>query len=224
MRWQLDYNLAVRHFSIKESLKFGWQHFKKRVWFFVAVVATVAFIGWLPDELRSRLPESAVASKWFYRIIGILVTTYVSAGFLRIILDVIEDKQAKYSDIFKNYKYIFNYWLAEFIAGAATVVGLVLFIVPGIILAIKFQFADYFVVDKNQNAIQALKSSWRITSGIKWNLFLFGLTLIGINILGMLALGVGALVTYPVTMIAQAHVYKLLTAKVNTVKTKKKKV
>ena len=214
----------MKHFSIKESLKFGWQHFKKRTWFFVAVVATVAFVSWLPDELRTRLPESAVASRWFYRIIGILVSTYVSAGFLKIILNVIEDKQAKYLDIFKNYKYIYNYWLAEFIAGAATVVGLILFIVPGIILAVKFQFVDYFVVDKNQSAIQALKSSWNLTRGIKWKLFLFGLSLIGINILGMLALGVGALVTYPITMIAQAHVYKLLTTKVKTLKTKKKKV
>ena len=56
----------------------------------------------------------------------------------------------------------------------------------------------------------AMKESWRITKGHKWQLVLLFLALLGINLLGILALVVGIFVTVPITMLAFAHAYRTL--------------
>jgi uncharacterized membrane protein len=53
--------------------------------------------------------------------------------------------------------------------------GFVLLIVPGIILGVAFSMYTYPIVEKNTGAIDALKQSWRMTKGNRWNIFLFGL-------------------------------------------------
>lgn len=198
-------------FSKKEAIVFGWNLFRSNFWFYLGVIATVGIISWLPEYMRSKLPENAHLLKNTYQLFGIIISSIVTLGFIRIILNSIDGKRLEYSDLFKNYRFIFNYWIAEIIGGLITVAGFFLFIIPGIILAVKFQFIDYFIVDKGQGPIEAVKSSWRITKGIKWQLFLFGLMIIGINLLGLLALGVGVIISYPVTALAQAYVYRKLT-------------
>ena len=206
-------------FSKKEAVIFGWETFKSNYWFYLGVIATVGIISWLPEYMRSKLPENARLIRNIYQLIGIVLSSVVTLGFIKIILNSVDKKKLQYSELFKNYRFILKYWLAEIIGGLITVAGFFLFIIPGIILAIKFQFIDYFIIDKGQGPIEAIKSSWEITRGIKWELFVFGLLIIGINLLGLLALGVGIIITYPVTTLAQAYVYRKL-AKSNKKKTK----
>ena len=100
--------------------------------------------------------------------------------------------------------------LVSLVKTVAVIVGLILFIVPGIIIGIKLQFASYLVVDKNMGVVDALNKSSEMTKGIKMNLFLFGILLFLINVLGFLALIVGLLVTIPLSMVATAYVYRKL--------------
>jgi len=88
--------------------------------------------------------------------------------------------------------------------------GLILFIIPGIYLGIRFQFFNCFIVDQKTGVIESLRRSWQITQGNTWNLFLFGLLLAGINILGLLCLIVGLFITIPTTTIAYIFVYRKL--------------
>ena len=90
------------------------------------------------------------------------------------------------------------------------VLGIILLIILGIILAIKFQFFGYFIVDKGDGPIEALKKSSAITTGAKWNLFLLYLLLLLINLLGAIFLLIGLFVTIPTTMVAIAFVYRKL--------------
>jgi uncharacterized membrane protein len=52
-----------------------------------------------------------------------------------------------------------------------------------------------------------------MTSGLTWQLFVYGLIVMGINILGFLALLVGMLWTIPTTQLATAYIYKHLSKK-----------
>jgi uncharacterized membrane protein len=92
--------------------------------------------------------------------------------------------------------------------------GLVLLIVPGIILAIKYVFYDYLIIDKELGPLEALRESSRITGGVKWQLFIFMLLVFLINFAGILFFGVGLLLTIPATTIATAYVYRRLLARV----------
>ncbi len=94
------------------------------------------------------------------------------------------------------------------VGGILTVLGLICLIVPGIFLMIAFSFSDFAVVEKDMGPIEALKESWRVTSGHRLHLFLFGLAAVAINIIGFLALFVGMVVTIAVTQLAFIHLYR----------------
>ena len=99
---------------------------------------------------------------------------------------------------------------AHILTVIAVAIGFLLLVVPGIILAIGLSFVPYLVVDRGLGPIEALKESWRITKGHKWQLLLLLLALVGINLLGVLALIVGIFVTVPITMLAFAHAYRTI--------------
>jgi uncharacterized membrane protein len=92
-------------------------------------------------------------------------------------------------------------------------VGLLLFIVPGVIWGLEFAFAGFLVVDQKLDPIQALRASRQLTDGVKGPLFAFALLLLGFNLLGVLAFGVGLLVTVPASYLAGAWVYRRLQAR-----------
>jgi uncharacterized membrane protein len=89
-------------------------------------------------------------------------------------------------------------------------VGLLLFIVPGVIWGLEFAFAGYLVVDQKLDPIQALRASRQLTDGVKGPLLGFALLLLGLNLLGVLAFGIGLLVTVPASYLAGAWVYRRL--------------
>lgn len=75
---------------------------------------------------------------------------------------------------------------------------------------LSFQFAALTVLDKKVSALSALKYSWKITKGHKWQLFLLMVFLGLINLLGLICLLVGLLMTLPTTWLAQVYAYRFL--------------
>ena len=90
-------------------------------------------------------------------------------------------------------------------------IGFVLLIIPGIVLAFLTWWTLQFVIDRNEDAITAIKSSFKAISANAGPLFLLALALFGINVLGLIACLVGLLVTIPVTIIASTYAYRITT-------------
>lgn len=94
--------------------------------------------------------------------------------------------------------------------GVWSTVAMVVASVISAILAIKYAFYAYVIVDKSVGPIQALKESGEVTHGSKWDvLFLY----IGVSIviyLGIFAMGVGILFAIPLALLAMAEVYNRL--------------
>lgn len=78
-------------------------------------------------------------------------------------------------------KYVYFY-LTLVMMATFTFIGFLLLIVPGIILMYRLFFAPYIVISKNISPIEAMRESWRITSGSVMSLFLMGLVFVGIGI------------------------------------------
>ena len=77
-----------------------------------------------------------------------------------------------------------------------------------VVIAIRYSFYNYFLVDRNAGIGESLKSSWQATQGLTGKLLLFSLLIAGINVLGLLALGVGLLVTAPLSVLAETYLYR----------------
>lgn len=88
--------------------------------------------------------------------------------------------------------------------------GVILLVVPGIYLALKYQFTIQLIIDKNLGVMAAMKESARITNGNKMAILVFDLQCFGIVILGALAPGVGLLVALPTVELATIKVYRSL--------------
>ncbi len=79
---------------------------------------------------------------------------------------------------------------------------------------VKYQYVIYYIADKNADVGEAFKKSSAITSGVKWELFVFLILLWLINVAGVMRFFVGLLVSIPVTMLAAARVFRKLSGSV----------
>jgi uncharacterized membrane protein len=138
--------------------------------------------------------------------VGVLVSLGATSFILRAHDDI---ASVKFSDLW-NPEPFWRFLGAEFLVALIIAAGFVLFLIPGVIASVGLSFATYLVVDRGAGPMDAIKESWRITKGNKWQLFLLMLTLVLLNILGIVALIVGVLVTIPITWLAVTHAYRTL--------------
>ncbi len=100
--------------------------------------------------------------------------------------------------------------MGSILYGLMVLGGLILCVIPGIYLAIRFSFYGYLIIDRDTGPVGALKRSWEITRGSTFELFLLGVVFFGITLLGVLACVVGLFAAVPTIWIAHAHVYRRL--------------
>ena len=100
-------------------------------------------------------------------------------------------KKTSVSEIFKGYWH--NYWnkiLAGFLVDIIVAAGTLLFIVPGIILALMFSQVPYvFAENPDIGWKEAMKASVDMMDGKKWDYFVLGLSFIGWILLSIVTLG-----------------------------------
>ena len=83
-------------------------------------------------------------------------------------------------------KKVLQYLLMTIISTLILLISFLLLVIPGIWLSISLMFAIYFLVLKNTNSVESLKSSFRLVKGRWWTVLgkslLFGLMYIAIAI------------------------------------------
>jgi uncharacterized membrane protein len=207
--------------SVGDCLRFGWETFKRRPWILIGALLLSMIIAGLPQIFGPHPtvgPDGQMipppASTWgtIVAIVGLLVSIGVSLGLTTFSLRAHDNIQAVQITDLWNPGPFWRYFGAHILTVIAIALGFIALIVPGVILAMGLMFVPYIVIDRGLGPIEAMKESWRVTKGHKWQLFLLFLALIGLNILGAIALIVGLLVTIPITMLAAAHAYRTLTS------------
>jgi uncharacterized membrane protein len=184
-----------KKFTIEEAVDFGWKSTKNNFWalagLFILVFMLSSGTGLFPG-------------------LSFVISILGGISILTAALDIYAGKKVAVEGLFSKYKFILQYLTASLLYLAVVFIGLVLLIVPGIYLMLRFQFYKFLVVDKGLEPIEALRESARVTRGHIWQLFgLFCISVV-LNMLGLLALGVGLLVTVPITLLAYTYVYKKL--------------
>ena len=207
--------MNTQKFSKRESLEFGFRAAKKHFWFFAGIMLFTLAIAYIPEIASKALERAELPSiaTMFFFLAGIgfaILNILVSIGLAHISIKFAKSETAVFSDLFARSDRVFRYFISSILYGIMVALGFVLLIVPGVILMIRFQFYQYLIIEKKSGPIQALKTSWRMTRGSAWNLFILWLIIIIINLAGALALGIGLFFTVPTTMVAMAYVYKKL--------------
>ena len=206
----------TQKFSKKEALKFGWEK-GWGIFLPALLIVSLIFLGLnlLIEKTGENLRDLNIFILFIIlNLLYFIFSVIISISFIRVSLKICDNEKPKLKDVFCvcDIKLFFKYLFCSILYSLIVLLGTIFFIVPGIILGIKFGFANYLIVDKNLGPIQALKKSSLITKGSKWDLFLFYLLTFLINFLGLLCFIVGIFVSIPVTWIATAFVYRKLLA------------
>lgn len=221
-------------FSPSSAVRFGWETFKKRPWFFAGAFVLILIAQSVVEGL-SRLIDApfggAEADHAFLGgIVSLALSTLISMGVTAFALaahdtpDTVEFSALWHPHPFWKYLGLTILFSLMILAGvllgfalvaalgleAGLAIGIPLLVVLGVILALTLLFSGFLVIDRGLGPIQALKESHRITRGYKWSLFGLSMLLVLINLAGLLALFVGIFVSAPVSLLALTHAYRVL--------------
>lgn len=158
------------------------------------------------DPMQMFQPET-VRTTLVINLASIVVRSLFDGGVNRFCLNVIRGRPYGLSDVFAGMRLFPAFLAMNLIWSFAVGFGVVLFVVPGVILALGWALAEPALVDRDLSPLAALGWSWERTKGSRGKLLVFFLMMIAALLLGACAFGVGVFVAIPIVWIARSWIY-----------------
>lgn len=192
---------------IRESFKKSLDIYQKNWKAILPVAIIYAVITYLPDlSKKASGKESPILL--LVALIMFFVGFLISMGIIFIGKKLFDGKKFDFMEMFEHRDRYWSYIWLNIKIGFFVMFGLILFIVPGIIMAIKYSLSSYIFLLKGKNVKESMDLSVKYTEGIKMKLFGFYVALIFISaFLGAIPL-FGQLVVAPIA--ALMHLYLFL--------------
>jgi hypothetical protein len=188
----------------------GWRQFKSRAGIFV-VSMLLLFLSWvvlgIAVEFLHRLGLAVwlvLHLAWLFLFSGMLVGLHVMA------LKSVDGGIPRIGDLFASLEQGPNYLLALGIYCLMVSCGLVLLIVPGIYLAIRYCLFAQVITDTSASAVAALRKAAALAHGNWAPLVALFLIAFLLNIAGIVFLGIGLTISFSVSLLAIAGFYRSL--------------
>lgn len=184
---------------------YAWKYF---------VIFLIAFVGCILTIIIDMLINAAMWIEWEDMITpftSILLFLF-KIGVLGFSLHIAKWIMQRIGDFFHEITWnrIWKIFLWNIVMKLIVILWLFLLIIPWIFFAVRLNFLMYAVVDKWYWPIDALVYSRNITKWHFWEIVLFDFYFFAINILWMLCIIVGLIWTIPMTSIATAKYYHIL--------------
>jgi uncharacterized membrane protein len=193
------------NFSATNIIGQAWEVWKKHIVFTWMVLGVMVAISVVFSILNPK-GDSAIIS-----ILSSLVSLFFELGAIALLLKLVRtDTEGDIKEIASQSAIYVQSLIATIVFGVMLFVGLLLLIIPGIYVAMRFMFLPYVLVDQKLGWKEALKEASRLSEGNRLNLFGFVILLAIMNVVGALLLLVGLLVTAPVSYIAMTMMYEYL--------------
>lgn len=201
--------------SVGDAISYGWSKFSGNAGVWIVFMLAAFVIQGLISGIFNGFDFTSEATDFtLLNAVGSIVTAIVGyliqAAFVRGALAETDGQRPAFGT-FLQVGPIGAVILAGLLVGIGTSIGLVLCIIPGLVFAFFAWWTMQFVIDRNQDAVTAIKSSFNAVKSNAGTLFLLALALFGINIVGALLCLIGLLVTVPVSIIAVTYAYRVTT-------------
>lgn len=139
---------------------------------------------------------------------ALLFMPVIKYGEQYMFINAMRDQEAEIKTLFEGFKKQYlNIILANLIVFALIMIGFVMLIIPGIIIACRLAFVSYLVMDKNMEAMKAVEKSWQMTKGHGWTIFGMAILSFFICIAGLIVFFVGIIVSLMWVHAAFASLY-----------------
>ena len=132
-------------------------------------------------------------------------------GYIKYLIDFVRIGKTETKTILDTIKVKWlNLLVANILVELIIIVGMMLFVIPGIIAVIGLSFVNYIIVDSNESGTGAIKKSWEMMKGYKWDLFVFSMSFLGWIFLSLLTFGILFIWVAPYMSVASILYYEKL--------------
>ena len=166
------------------------------------------------SEVVQRFPGGGMVSthqlSFGVGLLSMFPTCYLLAGINRILLNLGSGDQARLEMLFSQGAKTLRMVGGMLLFYLVVVLGLILFIVPGVYLALRFGYFQYAIVDRNLGIIDAFKYSSELTKNNRLNLLGLFVIMFFVMIAGALALVIGLIFALPLVAMMLPVAYRFL--------------
>lgn len=199
--------MSDRPFYIGEAIKSAWEFTKAHLGFLIVYQLILIIFSLLTHFTKDQ---------WFWVIICTLITILLKMGFVNSALLITKGIKPQFDQLYKNWRLSIRWVVANFLFGFMFIIGLILFIIPGLYVWARYGFYSFALLDQNLGPIQALQKSAEITKGNRWHVFWLFIVCALLDLLGIMLFGIGILITGPLALITLAIVYRQLKMRVTS--------
>lgn len=160
--------------------------------------------------LEGGLFGLAMILSFLFSAVSFVVQLVVQSGIIKASLMLTRGQPIDFGSAFSGIDFV-QVIVASLVIGVMTFVGLLLCILPGLLVIFFTSYALYFVIDRGQDAVTSIKSSFAFVRGNLGQVLLFWLASVLAYVVGACLCGVGLLVAIPVVIIGQAYTFRTLT-------------
>ena len=198
-------------FTIKGVIQEGWELTKLNIGFLIAYQIILFFLILLFNNFSQERPLFSLID-----FVGWIIIVLGKMGFFNSALLLTKGLKPSFSQFYLNWRSLLSWIISSILFALMITIGLAFLIVPGLLIWATFGFFYFFILDKNLGPIAALEESMIATRGIRWHILGLFLVCFGLNLLGFICFGLGVLISFPVTLIAIAAVYRNITGQAQT--------
>ena len=191
---------------------------KGNTWRLFFLILGVELLGSLPSIVLGMVGSLTGIEEHFIYILLEMAVSGAAAIFILPINCVLDAKFLALvrNENDKNYSLLFYYRnksaeeiiKAYLLSGLYIVLGFILFIIPGIILSIRYSMIGFVFADNPDiDYRSAMRRSKEITDGRKWDIFVFMISFIGWYLLAILTLGLVMIYVSPYYSASFAALY-----------------
>ncbi len=195
-------------FVISESFGASWELFKKKWHMVYGLYLIPVVIGVLYAAITNMLGEEMDIVQMFIFFLYMIVQMVVSMGLIQGYLNLIRGKDVSMQTFTDRMPQAVNYFLGTLLMSAIIIGGLLLLVIPGIYLMMKYYFVPFLLVDKKLSPTEALKMSAQMTDGIKLEMLGLLFASLIVTYMGIFALFFGIFITAPVAGLSYVYFYE----------------
>ena len=193
--------------EIKEEAKKIIKGNKWNIWKAILVVGLIS--GVISGIVGSMIDFKSTLGSVVSFILELALVP-LTIGLTKYVLDLVRGNSFDLGDIFKQYNNFLPIIIATALMGIIVGIGSILLVIPGIIAALGLSQIEYLLADGETDGINALKTSWNMMKGYKWDIFVFSLSFIGWILLCCVTLGIALIWVVPYMTVSFTLYYEKL--------------
>ncbi len=195
-------------FNIGDIFLTSWKFTKSQLAILCGLLIGYTIIAFTLSILTST--QTSIVATIVLNIIGGVIGCLFAMGYIKNLFQTIDDIEPQFSAYGQQASKILKYIAVNLVVGLACTIGFCLFILPGIYLMCRMQYALAFIIEEDEEIIESIKRSWAMTQVYAWKLVGLFFVQFLICLIGVLLFGVGLFIAYPLIAMMYCYSFRVL--------------